>query len=321
MRVLALAIIICVVGTACRSAPQATVIVQSPETSNASRPPAPSAASGADRTAAPTEAASCGTRYQPGDSIETLISDGSERTYRLHIPTGYDSATPAPLVVNYHGYDRSAEDQERYSGLVPVADAHGFVLVTPEGLDSPQWWQVVDVEPDSTLIDVDFTRDLIGQLRTELCVDPGRMYATGMSNGAEMAAQVGCLLPELFAAVAPVAGVVFQDCDRGPMPVLAFNGTDDFNVPFETAEPAMADWAQRNQCAAADPSTSRVSDHVTRESYAGCGGNDVVLYVIDGGGHTWPGAEDDAPHGGVGATTHEISASELIWQFFAAHTK
>jgi polyhydroxybutyrate depolymerase len=40
----------------------------------------------------------------------------------------------------------------------------------------------------------------------------------------------------------------------------------------------------------------------------------VILYVVEEGGHTWPGAID-VP--GLGSTTHEISATDLIWEFFA----
>ncbi len=316
MRAILFLVLMAVALASCGTSAASPIIDGARETTTA-------AAARASRSAAPSTATpqACGTPHTPGDTVQTITSDGVGRSYRLHIPPGYDGQTLLPLVLNFHGYDRSAEDQERYSGLVPVADEHGFILVSPEGLDSPQWWQVVDVEPGSTLIDVDFTRDLVGQLTTDLCVDPGAVFATGMSNGAEMASQVGCLLPDLFAAVAPVAGVVYQDCPGRPMPVVAFHGTDDYNVPFETAEPAMADWAQHNGCTGAEAISESVSEHVTRESYAGCGGNDVVLYVIAGAAHTWPGAEDNAFHGGAGATTHEINASELIWQFFAAHRR
>jgi polyhydroxybutyrate depolymerase len=133
-----------------------------------------------------------------------------------------------------------------------------------------------------------------------------------------MASEVACYLPGLFAAVAPVAGIVYQDCGGSPVPIVTFHGTDDYNVPFEFAPPAVADWAAHNGC---DPGaiTEQVTDHVSRITYPGCGRADVVFYVVDGGGHTWPGAEDDT--GGVGPTTHEISASEIIWEFFAAHPR
>lgn len=78
----------------------------------------------------------------------------------------------------------------------------------------------------------------------------------------------------------------------------------------------MARWASHNGCSTEQEIVS-LTEHVSRESYLDCGGADVVLYVIDGGGHTWPDAEDYA--GGAGPTTHEINANDLIWQFFASH--
>src|SRR4029079_17410867 len=102
--------------------------------------------------------------------------------------------------------------------------------------------------------------------------------------------------PERFAAIAPVAGVTYQGCAGAPVPVISFHGTDDYNVPFEETPPAMEGWAQHNGCAT-DMGAEEVAEHVRRESYEGCDGADVVLYVVDGGGHTWPGADESI--GGV----------------------
>ena len=258
----------------------------------------------------------CGTPHDAGDLVTSVPTGGDERSYRVHVPIGYNATEPAPLVVNYHGSSKTALEQETYSGLAPLSDREGFILVTPEGSGFPQEWQVVGFYDDAGLDDVLATRDIVAAAKADFCVDPLRVYATGLSNGAEMASQVGCYLPDVFAAVAPVAGVVFQGCDGRAMPVIAFHGTEDYNVPFETARPAMAEWASHNGCST-EQTITRVTEHVSRESYQDCNGADVVLYVIDGGGHTWPGAEDFA--GGAGPTTHEINANELIWQFFASH--
>ncbi|MGH2632270.1 MAG: alpha/beta hydrolase family esterase [Tepidiformaceae bacterium] len=252
--------------------------------------------------------------------MESLESGGVARTYLRHIPPGYDPTVPTPLVFNFHGSSRTGPEQEAYSGLAPVADAEGFILVSPDGLDE-QWTIADDGDPAAGQSqDVVFTSDLLAQLRAEFCIDNLRVYATGMSNGAEMASQVGCLLPDDFAAIAPVSGVEYDSCSRAGMPVIAFHGTDDANVPFDTAEPAMAGWAEHNGCSGG-PETTAITADVSTESYSGCTGGDVTLYVVQGGGHTWPGAADNVPYGGAGATTHEINASELIWAFFAAHPR
>jgi polyhydroxybutyrate depolymerase len=44
----------------------------------------------------------------------------------------------------------------------------------------------------------------------------------------------------------------------------------------------------------------------------------VVLYVIEGGGHTWPGALDRP---GLGRITQSVNATELIWRFFEEHPR
>lgn len=133
-----------------------------------------------------------------------------------------------------------------------------------------------------------------------------------------MASQVACDLPQTFAAVAAIAGVIDQGCTT-PVPVVAFHGTADENVPFDWAPAAVQDWATTNGCFPAGTSTA-VSAHVDLVDYGGCTADaEVAFYIIDVGGHTWPGAADDA--GGVGPTTHEISASEIAWQFFAAHPR
>ena len=258
----------------------------------------------------------CGTPAKPGDIISVIETAQGERSFRVHVPVAYQPGKATPLVLNFHGYARDALQQETYSGLVPLADEETFMLVTPDGAGYPLQWNIVDVYGDSGIDDVSFTAQLVDYLAQNYCLDLHRVYATGISNGGEMAAQVGCLLPDVFAAIAPVAGVVYQACEGRPMPVISFHGTWDFNVPFETAQPAMAEWARHNGCGE-EVESELVAPTVMRETYASCNRADVVLYIVEAGGHTWPDAEDDT--GGVGPTTYEINANRLMWAFFQAH--
>jgi len=59
---------------------------------------------------------------------------------------------------------------------------------------------------------------------------------------------------------------------------------------------------------------------VRKEIYGGCrDGVEVVLYAIEGGGHTWPGGLQYLPESIIGRTSRDFNASEVIWQFFEEH--
>jgi polyhydroxybutyrate depolymerase len=269
----------------------------------------------AHRTARAT--AGCGEPARAGDSIGVLDDETGDRHYRLHVPRSYAPLSAMPLVLNFHGYAQDAEQQEEYSGLPAVADEAGFILVTPEGGGSPESWDIVGVYADEGRDDVGFVRRLVARLGEELCIDAGRVYATGHSNGAEMASELACFAPDLVAAVAPVSGAVFQDCDGAPVPMISFHGTADENVPFDESAADVEAWAAHNGCGS-PPEEEQFSEHVRVQAWPGCRGNDVVLYVIDGGGHTWPGAP--VP-GGAGPAIDEVDAGRTMWSFFAAHPK
>ncbi len=266
----------------------------------------------------------CGTSL-PADlaagrtTVQKLTSSGRERSYRLHVPATYNPAKPAPLVLNFHGRGSNGLEQEAYSGLVPLSDREGFILVSPDGIDN-SWLLVASAD------DVGFTRDLVARIREGLCVDRARVFATGISNGGYMSSALACAAGDVVAAVAPVAGVSgpVGQC-RGPVPILEFHGTEDKLVPFEGGPTVgglpfagvvtvMGRWSAHNGCES-KAAEETVSPHVKKLVYPGCKA-DTVHYVIEGGGHTWPGAPDVAR---LGPVTKEISATELIWAFFREH--
>jgi polyhydroxybutyrate depolymerase len=286
-------------------------------------------------TAAPPAAsAACGASGQPESFIETLDAGGVQRSYRLYIPASYDASTAAPLVLNFHGFASNALEQERYSGFPSLADREGFILATPEGTNDPQRWYIYGQLEAGYVDDFAFVDQLIDTISASYCIDPARVFATGISNGGGMSSLLGCKLNDRIAAIAPVAGSPYSELScrgAGPMPVVAFHGTDDELVPFEGGPGGrlglpvtgvrenMRQWAEHNGCNLT-LQTERVAADVVLESYGGCAdGADVHLYVIEDGGHTWPGARINVP--GLGETTHSISASEIAWRFFSEHSK
>ena len=78
----------------------------------------------------------------------------------------------------------------------------------------------------------------------------------------------------------------------------------------------MAGWAAYNGCGKQFTDT-RLGSEVRRRTWKGCkAGGAATFYIIDGGGHTWPGS---IPLPGLGPTTKQINASAVIWKFFSAH--
>jgi polyhydroxybutyrate depolymerase len=82
------------------------------------------------------------------------------------------------------------------------------------------------------------------------------------------------------------------------------------------APDATANWADHDGCAPAF-TDERLGTEVRKRTWTGCQpGGEIVFYIIDGGGHTWPGS---IPIDSLGKTTKQIDASATIWDFFQAH--
>jgi polyhydroxybutyrate depolymerase len=141
-------------------------------------------------------------------------------------------------------------------------------------------------------------------------------------------------MQDRIAAIATVAGEGFpDDTCRGkqPVPVLVFHGTADATVPFDpppgrqrlgiTVRPtrdSVASWARFNGCNAGAKEQRPAAD-IVFVSYESCQSKaDVQLYIVEGGGHNWPGAPDVEI---LGHTTQSINATELMWRFFEAHPR
>ena len=283
-----------------------------------------------------------------GQERVTITSGGRERWFLRYAVA---SPTPRPLVVDFHGYSEGAEIHTAFSGLGDYGQEQGFHVVYPQGEGDPVRW---DTRAGSD--DVRFADDLLDAVEADLCVDTDRVFVAGLSNGAMMAARLACDLADRVAAIGAVAGVADPErCEpTRPVPVLAVHGTEDGFVPYagglgEAARdlPApdgsgrtlgelpelertagrpgvpevMAAWASRNGCEP-DVTEVRHTEDVVRLERSCPDGADVVLYRVDGGGHTWPGSPfGEAIVDVVGVTTTSISTNELLWRFFEAHPR
>jgi len=124
-----------------------------------------------------------------------------------------------------------------------------------------------------------------------------------------------------------------------PVPVVHFHGTEDAFAPygggqgrssitrthFYSVDHTIGAWVAANGCEKvrreeALPDTTQDGMHVTRKTYTGGReGAEVVLYTIHGGGHTWPGKQPKLKW--LGPSTQDISANDLMWEFFQRHPR
>jgi polyhydroxybutyrate depolymerase len=249
----------------------------------------------------------------------TLTHDGLTRTYRLHIPVNYNADSLYPLVINMHGLGSNAFEQEIYSGFNFVSDTAAFIVAYPNGLNST--W---NVSSSSGTDDVGFISALIDTLDLSYNIDFERVYATGMSMGGFMSYRLACELNDRIAAIASVTGLqAFYPCTPArPVPVAQFHGTADPVVPYTGVPTTINNWVNYNEC----PGTPVVTDlpdidttdnsTVTISYYGPCEeSTEVILYTINGGEHTWPGAAII-----IGITNQDINASREIWAFFKKFT-
>jgi polyhydroxybutyrate depolymerase len=297
---------------------------------------------------APVASAGCGTSEVGAVEEEerTLDVDGVARRYLLTTPAAHDGEEPLPLVLDFHGLAEGAEIHAGMTQYSALAAEEGFVVVFPHGTGEPVRW---DTRVDPANADLAYTGRLLDTLEADLCVDTSRVYATGLSNGAMMSSTVACVHSERIAAIAPIAGVMDPEgceLDR-PVPVLAVHGTDDqilrFNggvggIPGLTADPAaptttappvdldgegypaiVAAWAERNGCdpQPVDEPLEGTTDRIVHRSYDCPDGADTEFYIVEGGGHSWPGSEFSRSIGDtVGHTTFDLDATALGWEFF-----
>lgn len=274
----------------------------------------------------------CGLRpAQLGVVDGSVESGGRVRTYRLYVPTTYDPARPTALVLSLHGFASNPSQQARFSGFDELAEAEGFLAVYPQGTGLPLRWNagIRGLNAGSTVDDVAFIRDLLDHLAAQFCVDPTRVYATGLSNGGGMSHRLACALADRVAAIGTVAGAYplpeDDTCQPArPVPVIAFHGTADLIVPYAgnrdlaAASEWAAAWAARNGCAPTPTDLAPVGS-ARGMRYSGCsGGAEVHFYTVEGGGHTWPGGPP-LPALIIGRTAADVDASRLMWTFFQAH--
>jgi len=184
--------------------------------------------------------------------------------------------------------------------------------------------------------DMQFLHRMLDRLSAHYSVDTRRIYATGLGEGGFVALRMGCNMADRIAAIAVVAAAMPRTLTcvpSRPVPALLMNGTDDPIVRYDggrykngmlhllSAEDSAKELARLNHCSEKPsesklPSVQKGAKDAKVYLFDGCHENaQVVLYVVKGGGHTWPGGEQYMTEKEVGKTSNSLNANETIWSF------
>ncbi len=277
-------------------------------------------------------------------TIGAIVVEGLKRTYTTYLPRALPKG--APLVLVMHGSGEKGAQIRIGTGysFERLADKHGFAVVYPDAytFDWNDCSKVGDFNVNSYSInDLGFLDALVERLLTEIGIDRGRVFATGVSAGGSMSIRLALDAASRYRAVAAVAANVptpenFKCKTAGQSTsVMIMNGTNDPLVPFTGGEVNLLGmfykagnvrssrasaqyFADRNNFADA-PVTSEtpVLDGVSVEHVLWR--NDlktqVELVVIHGGGHGLPQPYWRRPRL-LGPSPMMPDGPALIWAFF-----
>ncbi|MGP6173297.1 alpha/beta hydrolase family esterase [Corynebacterium sp. A21] len=254
----------------------------------------------------------------PGESTEVeLKSSNRDRKFILSVPSGYSPGERWPIIFAFHGWGENAKMIHAYSNL---GDSRAIV-VYPQGVDDA--WEGAPYAKVKNGEDLTFVEDILASLRSTYSVDDSRIFASGFSNGGGFAALLGCRMNDEFAGVASVSAAyyasIFRDCADTPLALLDIHGTMDpvidyyggtrHGATYAPVQDVLDNAATRNSCTG-PVSTTRINAWALRQDWTGCG-HPLSHIRVGGGGHVWPGAEEDT-YGNV----PKDYATEQILRFF-----
>jgi polyhydroxybutyrate depolymerase len=246
--------------------------------------------------------------------VATLMSQGVERTYRLHSPPPTHVTERVPLVLVLHGASGNAARVELRYHWDSLSDRDGFFVAYPQGV-LDEWNAASD---PGRVDDVIFLRALVRRLEQTVPIDANRVYVAGMSNGGAMTYRVGCALSDLVAAIAPVEAWNPGCRPSRPVAMVAVHGLADHEVSFTSAQQSVSAWRADDGCPV-DPSVQQTGP-VTHSVWSPCAAATTVeLYAVAGSGHEWPGSSP--PLAGHDPPSPDLDATRVIWQFFRQHRR
>lgn len=287
---------------------------------------------------------------------QTIEINGENREYHLYIPPNSENA---PLVFLFHANKSSHSEligltnaNAPYSVWLDIAEEENIILAIPNGTNgstNDRGWNDcrMDALGNPSSNDVIFTNELIDFLVETYEANEDKVFALGTSNGGHFSIRLAEELPEKITAFGAVvaSNAMNSSCTNSTTPISALfiNGTEDSVLPYEggemtsnRGEVASTDstinyWINRNQTEV-DAETflfpnTEIEDNCTVEKFLyknGTNDTEVVLYMVNGGGHTEPSIEIRYSSLFLifaGNQNGDMEMAEEVWDFFETKSK
>lgn len=240
------------------------------------------AAADAQTATANGRSAGCGKAATGDNKFDTraLPVDGMSRTYHVRVPETYDRNRAYPLVFRWHGSGGTGTS----GGLgIEFAGDQNVIVVGPDGINAG--WTNRTEQNDLMFFDA-----MYAQLTSQYCVDLGKVFTYGFSQGGGLSNLLGCKRSSKIRGTAALAGFDRADTSCDGMPVAAWLQHDvmDPSVPIAQGRAARDRVIMRNGC------STQTTERDGCVSYRGCkDGFPVVWCETNGLGHNIAG--DTAP--------------------------
>lgn len=293
---------------------------------------------------------------------QRIEHDGKTRYYLVYRPTGMRDGAPAVFLLHGGMQDMWGNFAGNPLWSSPrwleLANEHGFLIVAPNGTHQgsaagagdEQIWNGLPnrtYPSGESVDDVGFITAVAVRVTEEHALDPRLIYVSGIANGGQMVFRMLTEQPGLFAAavvnLASLPATPLAPVARAT-PVMVLAGTTDpltlwdggpvdlTRAPSRSVAQTVAFWAAANGVAQGDAETDAFADRnpddgcrLTRTTYRRQPGGLplVVLYAVEGGGHTMPTLDGppvpDVVRQVAGDRCRSADGVALAWEFLRQH--
>lgn len=271
-------------------------------------------------------------------SVEMSIKtkDNRLRKYNVFTPKELTKDKYYPLIIALHGGVGTAKGFESNSRLNNLAEANGFIVVYPGGINvdsdrvTIQSWNAGDCCGPASRKKVDdvwFISEMLKDLATKYPVDANKIYAVGHSNGGMMAYRLACELPDKIKGIGvQSASIGIPDCKPArDVKVIHIHGTNDKRFPieggkgigvtnteFRSARYAVNKFARSNNCEIIPKHKKTDNQDISILDWENCESK-VRYIIVKNASHAWMGS--NAKTSPTEAPYKNLDASKAILSF------